>query len=418
MTEQFHNPNGYNSNYTVSVASPSGSAGTLADMKELLAAIPLSQPGIIKMRPGIWNLEAGEIVIPRSGVFFDARGCLIRAKGSGDVFRMYDPAYADSIFRGGGIRGFPIIDGSETTGDSSAFHAGDILQLEAFLQAQNFNNSAGSKGVWFDNNYSWTEQAHGRIYAQGNADNVVFDRSANVSGLATGSFDRTILDIFVDNEGVGNGVSVLNGAIYGNGRLGVYGNFGSGSVEHSVISIQGAAGGGNASVIMNSRLNVGVENGGGAGTPPVTVSFDGVNFTQILNCNGLLDFSMSSAFTSCYTNSGNFVFSGDVLGDPNLIPVENLTHGQFNQTITANGQTFITNYYGVSVGSPTAAYTGLIMSGGAFPYQKITIVNAGTGSLTFAAQATSGVAGGTAVTIAAGTAATFMFVQGLWYRIQ
>ena len=74
---------------------------------------------------------------------------------------------------------------------------GDLLQYELDLTVQNFSGT-GSIGVHLDNNYYWTEQLFGRIYAQYCTSHVVFDWTSSASTTSSGSFERCDLDIYID----------------------------------------------------------------------------------------------------------------------------------------------------------------------------------------------------------------------------
>jgi hypothetical protein len=69
--------------------------------------------------------------------------------------------------------------------------------------------------------------------------------------------------------------------------------------------------------------------------------------------------------------------------------------------------------------SGSGSYTGLILAAGGYPSQQVTVMNEGTGSLTFADAATSHVADGTDDVIAANMARTFIWnsAASLWYRM-
>ena len=106
--------------------------------------------------------------------------------GSGDCLRIYDNStYGNRAKFGGGIVGITI-DGANATGAATGLHVGDLLQYEVDLTVQNFKQ-AGSIGVHLDNNYYWTEQLFGRIYAQRCASHVVFDWTSGTATTSSGS---------------------------------------------------------------------------------------------------------------------------------------------------------------------------------------------------------------------------------------
>ena len=178
---------------------------------------------------------------------------------------------------------------------SAGLHAGDLLQYELDLTVQNFSGT-GSIGVHLDNAYYWTEQLHGRIYAQNCASHVVFDSTGTVA-TSSGSFEHCELDIYIDHwEANRDGVVFANGAYTGNGSLRIRGNFSPSSspVSSAVLRLTGSlppdrdlSG---ASGIINGMLDVGVECGTGAYTPQ-TIAF-GSSGNAIWDCYGALNFGI------------------------------------------------------------------------------------------------------------------------------
>jgi hypothetical protein len=305
---------------------PSGDttgATDAASINAAVAALP-AFGGKIVLAPGTWYIECGQVSINRSGAWIDATGCYINAVGAGDMIRMFDSSSYDSrAVYGGGLLGMPTIDGTSTTGNSCAVHLGDFVQAAVYAQVKNFTAGTTSKGVWLDNNYYWTEQLRGRIYTQHCTEGVRFDNSANLiaagesTSQATGSFDRATLTVFVNNQGVGDGVVFDNGAIIDNGRLEIFGNFGGGaSTLYSVLTLTGSNTVNGSSGIFSSFLNIGVEYGSGT-VQARTITFGGSG-NIISACTGIIDFSASAPFAAS-NNNFNFWFNGPVTGDEALV---------------------------------------------------------------------------------------------------
>jgi hypothetical protein len=300
---------------------PSGDSSGATDAAAIntaVSALP-STGGIVTLSPGTWYIECGIVSISQSGIYINAEGCFINAVGAGDMIRMYDTNYGSRNFYGGGLLGFPMIDGSSTTGNSCALHIGDILQLRIYAQVRHFNAGTTSKGIWIDNNYYWSEQGKARIFAQACSAGVVFDNSANTSTFATGSFDRFDLTAFVDQQQQGDGVVLQNGAIIVNGKLNIYGNFGyTTSPVYAVLRITGNNTGG-YSLIDSSIINTGVECTIGAGSvAPNTITF-GSSSNSIQNCSGIMDFGSGDAFANSNNSYNMGSFSGPISGDTALI---------------------------------------------------------------------------------------------------
>jgi VCBS repeat-containing protein len=238
---------------------------------------------------------------------------VLKFAGSGDCIRIYDDtAWGSRSTWGGGIVGITI-DGSAATGTATGVHLGDLLQYELDVTVQNFT-AAGSIGIHFDNNYYWTEQFYGRVYAQNCAGHVVFDVTSSTSSTATGSFERCEFDIYVDQEDAGfDGVAFRNGAFTGNSTLKIRGNFGYSTTTVDSAVLRLSAG----STIAESLLDIGVECASGAHTPQ-TIVFGSTAYA-IIDCYGSLNFGLAGNTFTKSNNSGNVVnFLGHVTGDTAL----------------------------------------------------------------------------------------------------
>ena len=293
-------------------------------------------------------------------------GATIEYYGSGECIRMYDASnYAtrnEQITTG--IYGFLVIDGTHSSASvaSTGVHAGDILQLGMFCTVRSFVNYTGSIGVHFDNNYYWTEQLNARIFASACGTHVMFDNSANTSGQATGSFDRAIVDVFMDQDGAGDGVTLTNGAQLVDGRLGIYGNAGTSTTQYAVLRITGSDVIDSVttySTIYDSVLNIGVELDDATYTAPYTIYF-GSAYNVIVRGTGVIDFGATGTFTSS-NNAGNmYGWIGTVNGDAALVtflPAGITNLADSHQVISSYASaTALTSY-----ALPVAAYTAYIL---------------------------------------------------------
>lgn len=496
-------------NSAVIALQPAGDATGVLDTAYLNAAIAQlgSQGGVVRVAAGVFYWTCGGTVIDQAGITLQGAGLdatVAYAVGTGTVIRMYATSQYTSGF-GGGIKGLTI-DGTSAGAGSCGVHAGDIYQL-GWDAGVRFFQGSGSKGWWFDNQYFWCEDMYGHIWAQENTSNVVFDNSANVSGLAATSFARTLLDIVLDMKAVGDGVTLLNGAELYDSRIGIYGNCDYGTAQHSVMNITGGpgysftatnaspcvftatgsyfanatyvtlsggslpagftAGGyyvvnasgatfglsataGGAAVnststgsgtvqgpfsrIYASRLDIGVEcnatSGGGRIYQPVTINFGTAGSNAIRDCTGIIDFTGSSGFATTINSVGSFDFDGICMGDVNLFRVTGAGMTHFALGTITNGAFITTRYNALAVAVPAGNVTGCILGtndpgaqgagAASWANRTFTLVNAGTGSITFAALATSHVATGTACVVPAGTSMTFLWWgnAGVWYPAQ
>jgi hypothetical protein len=419
--------------------------------------------------------------------------------GSGDCLRI-NTTGSSSGFGVADLRGFTI-DGTNASAGAAGLHMGDCFAPHIDDVAVNNFQGSGSKGAWFDNQYNFMEQLTGRIYARANTSNVVFDSSANPSGTAGASFDRAIFVIFLDQDGVGDGVTWQNGAFIYDGHVGIRGNFQPGTSQYSALKfvaspalsftathaspcvftasgsyygdgqevtlaggslpggfsaqtyfVVAASGdtfelaatlGGTAinstgtgsgtvtavpmAAVNDSVFNTGVEcTATGPGTTfPYTIDF-GANSgvqgagNQIWDCTGIMDFGANAAFASARNPRFAFRYDGPVYGDPGLQRSMALGRQPVNDTSgLTSGSTINTKFTALIRVSAASNITGVILEGyDPDDWREVTILNIGTGSVTFAAAGTSNVADGTADVIAPGTAATFHWDvdESLWFR--
>ena len=366
---------------------------------------------------------------------------IISYRGTGDAFRIYSSVYTTPNTGGGGFEGITI-DGTNAVGVANGLHMGDIFRYEVDVVVQNFI-STGSVGAWFDNQYHWTEQLKGSVFASNCATNVCFDNApGGAPATATGSFMRCDLLIGV-NQGnpTFDGVTLRNGAFIANGRLTYRGNFGgSGSALTSAVlrltgsTPAGYTSGTSFSGISNSIIDIGVENSNAANNP-MTIAF-GAGGNSMGGNLGVLNFGAAGAFTGSNTsgNIGNMV--GAVNGDANLTSalgfgtnlalVGGVNYGNYNtaQTLT-NGSTISLTNTGGSYARVTSAanVTGIVMpgqfAGSNFDGQIVYILNVGSFTVTFAAAGTSLIADGVSDVIAAGTCRSFIYDynNNLWRHV-
>jgi hypothetical protein len=375
--------------------------------------------GRILAAAGTFYWTGGGTTITNPGIYIDGAGrfaTIVSAVGTGAVVRMYSTAaYSPGVVAGGGIKGLTF-DLTNAGAGSCAVHAGDIYGLEWDFGVRNSQGS-GSKGVWFDNNYWYAEQMTGKIWVEECTAGVVFDNSANTSGSATGSFDRAVLDIFLDQKGKGNGVVFQGGAFVSDGRIGIYGNTDYGSALYYVLTLTGSNAGG-YSLIKNSVLNIGVECNGTSGTQPGTINFASQANNIIWQCTGILDFSGNNPFAHASNFVASFLYDGPVYGDTDLQPSGPLGLYPYKFGALSNGNTIPTKYQAITEVTTTANVTGVILQGYTTDdWRTVYVMNNGTGSITFAASGTSNVASGTACVISPNSMQAFTWNndQVLWF---
>lgn len=401
------------------VVFPTGTAaGDAAVINAAFARLP-STGGVVTMSANAtWNLAGGAVTVNGTAKYLNAPGCYIKCSGTGDVIRMFDNStYGTRTQQGGGILGLPFFDLTNMTGTSSAVRAGDIHQLQMFVSV--FSNTPGNscKGVWFDNQWFFTEQLNARIYTQSLAVGIQFDNSTGISNpSATGSFDRPNVQLFIDTNGVGDGVVLANGAFLADGQVYIAGNMDSNaSSTFACLRLTGTNPGATVfSNITDCYLQIGVELDDASSHAPQTIVFNAAN--NNIRAQGYIDFAQVNPFAAS-NNTGQFLFTGPVRGDNSLFTQPSLGTPVFTQAVTANGQTIFTQWLNVSeCTNGGSSFTGLILAAGGYTGQTVWVPNVGAGTLTFAAAATSHVADGAAGAIPANTARQFVWDGSFWYR--
>src|SRR5262249_11148523 len=305
-------------------ADPSGAADSTSAIQNAINALP-DTGGVVYLPAGTYQVSA-TVTCTKVPAYFLGDGAwatVVKFTGTGDAVRVYDPTtYSSRTRHSGGFCGITI-DGNSAGAGSAGLHAGDLLQYEFDLTVQNFH-AAGSIGVHLDNAYYWTEQLHGRIYAQSCASHVVFDCSGGLT-TSSGSFERCDLDIYLDQQDASfNGVVFRNGAFTANGSLRIRGNFGSAAapVTSAVLRLTGPTRADRQypsnSGIQNGMLDIGVECPPGAGTPQ-TIAF-GSAANTIGGCYGALNFGIAPYDNFSPSNNAANVagFHGPVSGDSTL----------------------------------------------------------------------------------------------------
>jgi len=305
-------------------ADPTGVSDSTSAFKSAIAAAASAGGGVVYIPAGTYTISS-TLTCTTVPVYFVGDGAwasVISFTGTGDCFRIYDSStYGSRTKFAGGVIGITI-DGTSAGSGSSGVHVGDLLQYELDLTVQNFYG-IGSIGVHLDNNYYWTEQLFGRIYASNCTSHVVFDWTSATATTSSGSFERCDLDIYLDQINAKfDGVVFQNGAFVTNGSLKIRGNFGSSTaaVSSAALRLTGyksANGFSGYSGIVNSMVDIGVECGSGSYTPQ-TIVF-GVADNAISGCYGALNFGAAGNTFTESNNDGNvFSFLGQTSGDATL----------------------------------------------------------------------------------------------------
>lgn len=290
--------------------------------------------GRIYVPRGTWNLNcsAGGIGGDVAGtqIFWVGDGVyntFLNGHGSGVLFKMADSTlWSSKTVNGGGIIDL-CLDGSGTTGTTDGFLLDSINLFEFKCSIRNFAATSSSNGFRMNNTFSWSENLRGSISSNNNANAFVFECPAQGTGNATGSFERSILELGIQQHGNGNGLVLRNNADGLGSRLTIMGNFQTGNAAFSSISIDSTSD-------LTGSLFVALENDGppsgtsGWTTLPATISGTGFLAGQIeASWDSVPDgWTVSTLATNDLT--------GTVSGDTNL---QTITATNLNYYLTHNG---------------------------------------------------------------------------------
>lgn len=292
------------------IVYPSGDVTGAQDVTNVQASVTAS--GIAVLAPGTWYGSSTVTI----GLSQAVRGMgktqvTWNNLSSGPAFTIAN-AGAYSALADAALTGLRI-DGTSAGSGAAGFQAGDIVQLDIDVWVSNF--TGGSTGAHFLNGNHWTEQARVALFITNCDTGVKLDQS----GSGTNSYDRCDFNLYFNQNANQNGI-VFAGATSGaqllEGSLRIRGNWTNSatSVTSSVLSFTSS----NANITA-SRLDIGCEVNGSAGTfSAQTIVFKDAT-TKITKCAGVIDFLVDSNHFSASNNNGNFWFSGPVTGDNTLL---------------------------------------------------------------------------------------------------
>lgn len=419
----------------LSILSPSGDATGATDTGNI--ATVLAGGGTPLLTPGTWYVNCGNATLTSltTGQYIWCCGeaTLINALGSGDLFRwLFTGSYSGSTTIGGGLLGYPMIDGSGTTGNANAIRAGDIESLRFFVNVRHFSKGSASWGVLFDNQNWFTERLLVDLNVldcgntPGNGGHVGF----NVGGAltSTDSFKAFAGRVRISQSAGTNqqdGLVLMNGArIYDSTRFEMTGNFTSqgGATTAAAVRITGQVPAGHPNAGGYSQIDHGElvwtpECNALGANPPVDIAFGSAGNNRIYDCHGFMDWGGDGTFAQTVNSFKSFYFDGPVYGDAQLKRNTGLGQQPYSNGAITNGAA-IQTVSSLSTAFPASAVTGIIMADGdPNQNQTHTLVNSGSGSITFATQPTSHVNGGATVVIPAGSAMTFTWIASAftWY---
>jgi hypothetical protein len=184
----------------------------------------------------------------------------------------------------------------------------------------------------------------------------------------------------------------------------------------------------NYSSINNSVLKIGIEcNSTATGSPPTqpgTINFGSQADNAILGCTGIIDFAGNNPFAGASNAQGSFQFDGPVYGDGFLQSSGPLGERAFKYSgggadgVLANGDEITTRFSAIIEVTTSGNVTGIELQGfDPDNWRTITLMNNGTGTITFAVAGSSNVAGGATNVIQPDSTALFTWNSdlSLWF---
>ncbi len=226
----------------------------------------------------------------------------------------WTPAYPSSysVDGMGGITGLTIANtvnpGGNPSDGSIGLQMGDIVSLECDVYIKSCEY-----GLLLENQYFWTERGDFSLSTYYCTNPVTFQVAASGGAGRTGSFDRTCLRWFANDNLVSgkNGISLLAGAQIVGGALEWSGNFGGSNSNTYSLYINGTipsgTSGGTSSSLTGTELICSPETV--SGSPMGTIYLGSDNYAE--GCFGSLwfwDFAAGSI-------NGGWWFDGPVQGD-------------------------------------------------------------------------------------------------------
>jgi hypothetical protein len=257
-------------------ADPTGVSSSDAAVVAAKAAMG-SSPGTLVFGPGNYVVSTTINLGPYQGIQGESRGAtVLKYTGSGDCIRVRDTAaYISSTEHDPGGSGGPrwagkfldfSIDGTGASGNNTCgIHMGDIARPEMNVAVLNFTGS-NSKGIWFQNELTWTEKIKCKADVLNCTTCVVFESDQDLWYTASyGYADINLHLICYANQ---TGVLVTEGSL-------LYNLMGSGLVITGGF-FNGTSTGSNTGKVLhltnNGRIDgfgcIGVEAGTASGSHP------------------------------------------------------------------------------------------------------------------------------------------------------
>jgi hypothetical protein len=331
----------------------------ITNMNRILGAAGVARE--IRLNPGQWIIPAEIPLAWNQNLRGSGRSTLIIPTFNGDCIRQYNSTtpsgnYSTQENQQGTISDL-MIDGYQTTGNSSGLHVGDMLGARIKdVYVRNFNSGGAgtSKAIWVDNANTWTEKYSIRAQAA-NSDTLYY--FSNDGG--TGSLEYSLFDLVGywtngQNCIVVNNISGASEIFTGGTDWFVRGNC-NGSSPGPFLTMEGT-------VFFHRCWLAFCPENNSSGTP-ATINDAGGGTNQFSNCYGWMDFG-GNAWGATNVPNGHFSFSGpvQVVGDTTLQAARS---GISKPTVTTPSiapSTAFTNDNGVDVSVIVSGGTGVAVT--------------------------------------------------------
>lgn len=302
---------------------PSGtndnSAAITAAVTQLGGPGEIQVPWINGTAPAQYKVDVGNVVfgLGQGMVAPGSKQCFFMAAGAAGVCFAVKPSAWATSNTSGRFQGFTV-NGANTTGASTGFSLGDMLEWWVQDVAATSFAGTGAAGFHFVNIYGgWSERGTALgLQAYNNTTGVVFDN---------GSFDYSYFDIYVNAAANQNGMTLQNTASIIHPRLFTLGGNFTGASSNTGYALGIEPNGGNTtgvSSIIGGTVNFACECGG-TGVGHTSIVLAGAAGTRIQG-NGTYDFQAAPLGFSNISvgNNSNVAVSGWV-NIPGLVAPQN-----------------------------------------------------------------------------------------------
>jgi hypothetical protein len=272
-----------------------------------------NNPGTLVLGARTYNTTA-TILFDRPGQGMRGQGVgatTINFTGTGDCIRQWDSTVPTNGSTGPGkaspMTGFLVNGWSNANSNICGIHIGDLNQIyidDVYIQG--FTTS-GSKGVWGENLYSWSERAYIQVDTEECKDSFVFEGNVSHPNPTTSwSYSTFLLSVSAQpNE---NGLTIRNDCVLWGANLKMWGNYYGAATNTSVVLTVGS--GGSDGSGLTGNLTIVSETIGGGAVGPKDIN---VGAAARIRGAGVLEFTpFAASFVAGTATPDTVQFAGRV----------------------------------------------------------------------------------------------------------